>query len=130
MVERLLLLAARPVWGRFDHQRPGFDATHLWVVLGIVALIIGAAVAAYRSSRHRKSVFDVDSPAKLFRELCQAHQLSFRSRRLLKRLAAARGITDPARLFLEAQHFEAAHLPKKLQSAANEIRRLRDRLFA
>ena len=123
------VLAARPVWGRFDHERPSFDATHWWILLGVFVLFSGFAVAIYRSSRRGTSEFDADSHAKLFRELCRAHRLSYRSRRRLRRLASARGIAEPARLFIEPKHFEAAHLPETLQSAEREIRRLRDRLF-
>ena len=129
MIEQFQLLAVRPVWGRFDHERPVFDITYLWIILGILALLIGATVVAYWSSQRGKSDYDTDSHTSLFRELCRAHQLSFASRRLLKRLAAARGITEPARLFLEPNHFEAAHLPDDLQYRAREISRLRDRLF-
>jgi hypothetical protein len=128
-MQPILLLAARPVWGRFDHERPSFDATHWFVLLGCLILFAGFTAAIYRSSRRGKSEFDDDSHAKLFRELCRAHRLSFANRRRLRRLASARGIAEPARLFLEPKHFETAYLPENLQSSADEIRRLRDRLF-
>ncbi len=128
-MKHFLMLASRSVWGRFDHQRPSFDSTHWWILLGCAVLFAGFAVAIYRSSRRIKSEFDTDNHAKLFRELCRAHRLSFANRRQLRRLASARGITEPARLFVEPKHFETSHLPESMQSAADEIRRLRDRLF-
>jgi hypothetical protein len=128
-MHQFLMLAARSVWGRFDHERPGFDSTHWWLLLGCAVLFAGFAVAIYRSSRRGESEFDVDSDAKLFRDLCRAHHLSSANRRLLRRLASARGVEEPARLFIEPKHFEPAHLPETLQSAADKIRRLRDRLF-
>jgi hypothetical protein len=123
------VLAARPVWGRFDHERPAFDSTHWWVLLGAAVLFTAFAVAIYRSSRRDTGEYDTDSQAKLFHELCRAHRLSFKSRRWLRRLASARGIAEPARLFIEPKHFEAEHLPESMKSAEDEIRRLRDRLF-
>jgi hypothetical protein len=123
------MLAARPVWGRFDHERPTFDATHWWILLGVAVLFTGFAVAIYRSSRRGNCEFDTDSHPKLFQELCRAHRLSFRNRRRLRQLASARGITEPARLFIEPKHFESANLPESLRLAEDEIRRLRDRLF-
>jgi hypothetical protein len=126
---QLPLLAARPVWGRFDHQRPAFDATHWLVLVGCLMLFAGFGLAIYRSLQQGKSDFDTDSHAKLFRELCRAHRLSLKNRRRLRRLAAARGIAEPARLFLEPKHFDEAHLPESQQPVADEIRRLRDRLF-
>jgi hypothetical protein len=128
-MQHFLMLASRPVWGRFDHQRPRFDSTHWWILLGCAVLFSCFVVAIYRSSRRIKSEFDCDNHIKLFRELCRAHRLSFANRRQLRRLASARGISEPARLFIEPKHFETTHLPESMQSAADEIRRLRDRLF-
>jgi hypothetical protein len=75
------------------------------------------------------SVFAIDSPRRLFRDLCRAHRLPYRSRRLLRRLAAARGIAEPARLFVDASCFDTANLPEKLTPAADDVRLLRHRLF-
>jgi hypothetical protein len=129
MLQHMLILAARSVWGRFDHERPRFDATHMWTILSIAALVVGLAVVSYRSSRRARREFDVDSATKLFRELCRAHRLSFGNRQLLKRLAAARSLSDPALLFVEPRHFDITHLPDQLRQSAEQIRRLRDRLF-
>jgi hypothetical protein len=129
MMQQPWIMLAQAVWGRFDHERPGFTLTHLWILLGIAALLASVAVASYRSSRRSRRDFDVDSHAKLFRELCRAHQLPFAGRRLLKRLAAARGIAEPARLFIEPKHFDPVDLPADLLRAAGKIQRIRDRLF-
>jgi hypothetical protein len=128
-LQHIMIVTVRPIWGRFDHERPRFDATHVWTILSLVALIIGLAVVSYRSSRRTKRHFDVDSPTRLFRELCRAHRLSFGKRRLLKRLAAVRSLSEPALLFVEPRHFDIAHLPDELRQSAEEIWRLRDRLF-
>jgi hypothetical protein len=129
MMDRIAVLAVRPIWGRFDHERPRFDAEHLWTILSIVALVVGFAVVSYRSSQRAKRPFDVDKSTKLFRELCRAHRLSFGNRRLLKRLAAARNLSEPTLLFVEPRHFEIGQLPDGLCRYADEIRMLRDCLF-
>jgi hypothetical protein len=129
MTQPFLLLATRSVWGRFDHERPSFDSTHWWLLLGCVVLFAGFAAAIYRSSRQGKCEFEADSQVKLFRDLCRAHRLSSRNRRLLRRLASARGVAEPARLFIEPKHFEVAQLPETLRASAEQIRRLRNRLF-
>jgi HEAT repeat protein len=118
----------RPVWGRFDHHRPGFEPTHLWTLLSVAALLVTVAVVAYRSSRRSKVVFTDDNPRRLFRELCQAHRLSFLNRRLLRRLALAHR-ADPVLLFVDPSYFETTNLPAELRSVTEKIRLLRDRLF-
>jgi hypothetical protein len=125
----LIASSVRPIWGRFDHERFEIEAAHLWMLVSIGALLIAVAVVAYRSSRRRKREFTHESPQRLFRELCRAHGLSFASRRLLKRLAVARGVPNPAILFVDSAHFDAASLPTSLEPMADQIRSLRNQLF-
>jgi hypothetical protein len=125
----LIASNTRPIWGRFDHERPEFDNADLWTLVSMAALLIAVAVVAYRSSQRRKQEFTHDSPRQLFRELCRAHRLPLASRRLLKRLAAARHVADPAMLFVNSGHFETANLPENLNPSADEIRKLHERLF-
>ena len=125
----LIASGVRPIWGRFDHERPKFETSDMWMLVSIAALLIAAAVVAHRSSRRRRQEFTHDSPRLLFWELCRAHRLPFASRRLLKQLAAAQGISEPAMLFVDSSSFESAGLPAALQPRANEIRTLRNQLF-
>jgi hypothetical protein len=125
----LLASNVQPIWGRFDHQRATLESTHLWTLLSITALLIATAIVAYRSSQRRKRQFTHDSPRRLFRELCRAHGLPLASRRLLKRVAAARGIPDPTMLFVISSHFDTTSLPENLRPKANEIRALRNQLY-
>jgi hypothetical protein len=125
----LIAANARPIWGRFDHERPRFDSADVWLLVSASALLIAMAVITYRSSRRRKQEFTHDSPRRLFRELCRRHCLPLASRRLLKRLAAAHGVSDPAILFVNSTHFDAASLPVSLAPMADQIRTLRNQLF-
>jgi hypothetical protein len=125
----LLAVNARPIWGRFDHERPSFDSTHLWTLVSVAALLIAIAIVVYRSSQRRKQEFTHHSPRRLFRDLCRAHRLPLRSRQLLKRLAFAHGVKEPETLFVNSSYFDAANLPASLRPAADEIRTLHNRLF-
>jgi hypothetical protein len=120
----------RAVWGRFDHEQPGFTTTHLWTLLSLAALLIATLVVAYRSSRRNKLEFTSDSSRRLFRELCRAHRLTWANRRLLRHLAEARQVAQPAGLFVDASYFDTMNLPKRLQRSSREIERLRDQLFS
>ena len=96
-------------------------------------LLVAIAVASYVVVKIRRQRSDMslrcDDPAKLFRELCQAHQLDGASQRLLKQLANAAGHDSSGQIFLAPAAFNADQLPASLQSHATEIARLRTQLF-
>ena len=117
------------VWGRFDHEKPGFSASQLLWLLGIVALLVVVAAIKQIIKRRAARTFTSDSSSKLFRELCAAHGLRRAARKLLRRLADARGLKNAAALFVEPQHFDAGTLPIELRSNAAELERLSRRLF-
>lgn len=68
-------------------------------------------------------------PHKLFRELAQAHQLDGQSRRLLLALGRALNLSQPAQVFVTPAAFEPGGLPTALRGRAEELKRLRERLF-
>ena len=129
----LCLFATQPdsyrVWGRFDHQRPTFGPTEWMIVGGLAAFVAAAAVLSYWLSKRRQNDFWHDSSSRLFHELCRAHRLDLANRRLMKNLAAARGIDNVAALFVEPDHFDTTNLPPALKSSASELRQLRHKLF-
>ena len=129
----LIVLAAREkmhrVWGRFDHERPGITTNQVLIGTAIIAAVILAVIVSRIVARRSKRAYLSNSPAKLFRELCAAHGLSLRSRRLLRRLAEFRGVASPAMLFVEPQHFETKNLSAELKASAHELRQLRTQLF-
>lgn len=124
-----LLLAKSEVWGRFDHGRASFGRTEMVLIAGATVLVVATWLISNWITRWRNATFMSNSAPKLFRELCRAHRLQMGDRRLLKKLAAARGIENAAELFVEPEHFEAAKLPQTLKSSAQELRELRHRLF-
>ena len=69
------------------------------------------------------------SSNRLFRELCQLHEIDWPSRRLLKRLAEAHQLPTPARLFLEPVWFDEVRLPPPVRPAEKRIREIRRHLF-
>jgi hypothetical protein len=129
----LTLLAENPddfrVWGRFDNQRPGFGTAEWSVLIGALSLLLAIVVTSYVLAKRKRSEFLHNSPKRLFHDLCRAHRLHIRNRRLLKKLAAARGVENAAELFVDPKYFDAADLPQGLQSTAAELRQLRHALF-
>jgi hypothetical protein len=114
------------VWGRFDHQRPRYDTGRILTILtlAVLAVTIGLFLVRMRSS------FQTESKRGLFLDLCRAHGLNASSRRLLKRLAAARGLKNSATLFVEPRYFDSTDLPQALQSVKADLQRLGDRIFS
>ena len=121
----LLSTGGQEVWGRFDHERPTYGLGQILLVLGAAGVVTALGLVFLRLAGR----FRTSSSRAFFRELCRAHGLSQSSRRTLKRLAAARGLTNPAVLFVEPRHFEANDVPHAIQGAEDELRRLRDQLF-
>jgi hypothetical protein len=97
-------------------------------IVALVVIGVGAAVYSYLKRRNDMTE-RCDDPQKLFRELCQAHQLDRPSRRLLLQLAAALNLAQPAQVFLMPGMFEAVRLPASLRGRVDEFKQLRHRLF-
>lgn len=129
----LALLSTRQedfrVWGRFDHGKSN-GTEELIVLAGVTALLLLIAVASRVYLQRSRRTFASDNSSRLFRELAAAHGLNRAGRRLLHRLAVARGVANPTLLFVEPQHFEAQSLPEELKDSAAELRRLRAKLFS
>lgn len=98
-------------------------------LLAAVTLLVIATIVWQTISRKRRRDFAYDSPPRLFADLCRAHRLSWSHRRLLKHLAAARGLKCPTELFVEPEHFDMLNVPAALRPSANDLRQLRHKLF-
>jgi hypothetical protein len=117
------------VWGRFDHQGPASEIEPLLVLCSGMILLATVVAIWYRLTRHSTNAFEANSPPRLFRELCRAHRLSRPHRRLLKHLAAARGLSSPASLFVRPECFDLDQLPSEVKLYADELNKLRAQLF-
>jgi hypothetical protein len=133
LLATVLLLADRQLFhdmgAGFREKQQQFDAMDvlLWILLPIgffVAVGILARILA-RSDKHQL----FNSPRRLFRTLCRAHQLDRPSRWLLLQIARAEGIEQPARLFLEPQRFRREATHPALEGKQAAIDALAARLF-
>jgi hypothetical protein len=99
------------------------------LILAAVTLLVIVTVVWQTISRRRRRDFHYNSPQRLFADLCRVHKLNWSNRRLLKHLAAARGLKSPATLFVEPEHFDMTNVPATLKAAAADLRHLRHKLF-
>jgi len=96
----------------------------------IAFTLMCAGMWAYSYYKRRNDMTErCDDPHKLFREMCQAHQLDRASRRLLLQLAAALNLAQPAQVFLTPAAFESVRVPATLRGRIDELKRLREQLF-
>jgi len=109
-------------------------ATGGWNSLGIATAALGfiAALALVwfaRKSYLRRERDPRNDPRHLLRELCQAHGLSRRAERLLRKASAAVGTPHPGRFFLEPQLLLQAHECEQLRASKRALGLLYERLF-
>ncbi len=97
----------------------------------ILAALLLTAILFALSMYHKRNDFSQpgNDPDKLFRELSRAHNLDFSSRRLLRELALAYQLEQPAEVFLQPAALRPDRLPDYLLSKQAEVRALQQQLF-
>ena len=130
IASRIQLLAAQNYsheWDRLGHLLN--VGLYEVLIVAAVTLLVIVTIVWQTISRRRRRDFDYDSPQRLFADLCRAHKLNWSNRRLLKQLAAARGLKCPSTLFVEPEYFDMTNVPCALKPSAGELRQLRHKLF-
>jgi hypothetical protein len=100
---------------------------------GLSILIVAAVVAV--AAALLDMLADVfrrrgrNSQPRLFAALCRLHCLKRNSRRLLKQVAAAHRLAQPAQMFLDPQWLDPACVPGSLRQRTSELTALRLQLF-
>jgi hypothetical protein len=127
----LLFAADLNSWDRISEyvvrEWPALSAK-LMTWAGVVSILAAAwwMSAIYWRARSRRTI---NSPRRLFRELCRAHRLGLKETALLYELAELRGLETPLSLFVEEEHFAQIEddLDAKMRREAETLRR---KLFA
>lgn len=127
------LLAQYDNWQRLGdglHRSGGraemADLIPVAIVLVSLAVIGLVAVKIHKRNDFSKPCNDAN---KLFRQLCTVHGLNSSNRRLLVQLANAWQLPNPATLFVTPAAFRSTELPDWLQSEAERIKQLANKLF-
>ena len=130
-VEWLWLLAAwRTNWrDTFNGVYFQSNTDEVWAIFIVTSVLVAGLILWQLIASRAYGRFPSNSPHSLFRELCRTHGLDRTRRRLLKRLAVARGIAPPALLFVQPECFATTNLSVDLSDQAEEIAELGVRLF-
>lgn len=130
IINGIQLLAAQDYSSEWDRLRDLLSVGPYEVlILAAATLLVIVTIVWQVIFRRRRRDFDYDRPPRLFADLCRAHKLNWSNRRLLKHLAAARGLKFPAMLFVEPEHFDMTNVPSALKASAAELRQLCHKLF-
>jgi hypothetical protein len=114
-------------------NREVVDPTEMALSLAmLLAVPVAIWLVFHLVARHKRRPYRPRRPRPrlLFFSLCRAHRLSWWESWWLWQLARAQHVAEPARVFLEPERFQPAHLPPPLWPHAALLARLRDRLFA
>ncbi len=128
-----MLLAEQDRWREmgagFRGDRATLDMHDVWIGLAALSVVIlfFFILAKITARQDTRRIFN--SPSALFRGLCNEHHLDRADRKLLKQMSRAAGFEQPAQLFLEPGRFEPAELAPALRSQAEQIAKLRIKLF-
>jgi hypothetical protein len=119
----------RGMGSKFRGNDARLDLYDLFIAIGIMlSIVIGVWMLTRvlaRQDGHRR----LNSPRRLFRELCQAHELDFSSRRFLNKVARHQRLRHKARLFVEPERLKPSNLSPQLRSRKRLLKALRQRLY-
>ncbi len=115
----------------FREKQENFNPAELvlWLLLLIGLFWALNALSHFLARRDKRQRPLYNSPRALFRALCRVHKIDRPGRRLLKRLAAYRGLPHSAQIFLEPDAFNPAAVPPPLQAYAAQLTTLQRTLF-
>ncbi len=101
------------------------------LVLGVVVFVsfVALLLLLFKIFSPPEKSRGLNSPLRLFWDLCRAHKLKLSQCWLLWKISRALEMKDPALLFVEPELIDPDLLGKAFTSKTNEIKSLHDRIF-
>lgn len=131
---QLLPLAQREVWSRlgdrFSGKNAQFSASDWAMLIGVVLLAVAFIWGLRWIQQLQAGRRTSNQPRHLFDDLCAAHRLTRRERRLLRRMAVEAGFEVSAQLFLSPECFEDRDLAAECGIDSATLLELQHKLFA
>ncbi|MFV2066825.1 MAG: hypothetical protein ACC645_07560 [Pirellulales bacterium] len=127
------LLAVNPLHSmgaRFRGSHARFGMEEIFIGLAILACVVAGAILLTRMLTREERLRRTNNPWALFRSLCRAHQLQRPEVRLLRRVARAQQLDQPARLFLEPEWIRIPRDNPRFRHDITMLEQLGQQLFA
>ena len=122
--------------GNFFEGGKSFTKRHSQLSIGELALgvlvfasFVGLLILLFKFFSPPEKPRGVNSPLRLFWDLCRAHKLKLSQRWLLWRISRELEMKDPALLFIEPELIDPDLIGKAFADKKADIQSLHDRLF-
>ena len=112
----------------FRAESATINISHLYVLAAFV-LAISSTIWALTRWQEGGHAWKIDSPQRLFLELCRTHQLSKEQMNLLRRIVRELQLAHPASLFIDPGHLASAAQLEKFQGLQDDLRKLGEAFF-
>lgn len=133
-MDKLLLVAGvnpfEAMGRNFRGEYAEFRLTDFLGLAILLAIVGGASFVLWRFLAREECDKPYFKPRRLFRELCDVHQLDTATRALLRDLARAHGMSQPAMLFLQRERFRTDKLDAGWKARRGQLEALAAQLFA
>lgn len=114
-----------------DHFRPenaAVNVPHL-IVLALVVLVISSLIWALSRWQEDDEGRKLESPQRLFHDLCKLHDIGSNEAHLLKRISRELQLAHPASLFVDPSLLISAAQLDKFRESDKQVRSIGETLF-
>ncbi len=126
-----LLAQSDPISRLGDRFEPGGYDLHAGQIYILIGILVGIGITVWVLTRYfaRKEGQGFYSPKRLFRELCSAHELDWRDRRLLQQVVRLHRLSQPATLFVDPVLIDEAVGHGMFAQQRQHLEMLRSKVF-
>lgn len=114
-----------------DHFRPenaAVNVPHL-IVLALVVLVISSLIWALSRWQDEEEGRKIESPQRLFLDLCKQHEFGSSELSLLKRISRELQLANPASLFVDPSLLISAVQLEKFRESNKQVKSIGESLF-
>lgn len=112
----------------FRAENAHFNLPH-FIILALVVLVIASLVWALSRWQDAEAAWKLDSPQRLFTDLCKKHELNSKDTSLLKRIGRELQLPQPASMFCDPSILVSAMKLEKYHELHNHLAKLGEEFF-
>ncbi len=112
----------------FRAENAHFNLPH-FIILALVVLVIASLVWALSRWQDAEAAWKLDSPQRLFTDLCKKHELSSKDTSLLKKIGRELQLPQPASMFCDPSILVSATKLEKYHDLHSHLAKLGEEFF-